>query len=197
MRWIQLLEEENFSFTIYKLKRYDSIIIAPNSNAKNLLIILDGFINMLKVFTNNETLCLGLLTNNCIIQQYNITSKPINYYYKANAMTLTIVLSININSLIINKNTKNLLISYLVSSYSKTLTSYETIFTIYAQKNATRKIIQLLLILSEEFGNLSNTDIKIPFGLTHYSLSIIIGINRVNVTKIMNYLQSQIFNFIQ
>ena len=139
MRWIQLLEKEKFTFKIHTLQRYDSLIISSYSNNNNLLIVLDGFVNILKVFTNHQTICLGLLTNNCLIQKNYIHKKSINYYYKITAMAFTLILSIEINSLTtINKST-NVLIPYLVYSYSKTLNSYETMFTIFIQKNVKKK----------------------------------------------------------
>lgn len=191
MRWIQLLEKEKFTFKIHRLKRYDSVIISSYFNTNNLLIVLDGFVNILKVFTNHQTICLGLLTNNCMIQNYHINKKNINYYYKITAMTFTLLLSIEVNSLMIIKKPTNLLIPYLVYAYSKTLSNYETMLTIFVQKNVKKKIIQLLLHLSEEFGNLNYKNIKIPFRLTHDSLSQIIGSNRVSVTKVMACLQSK------
>ncbi len=96
MIWLEFLENVNISFNIEILQPNDSMIITNFLQNNHIVIILDGFVQLLKIFTNGETICIQLLRANNIIQLNNPKHKLVNYHYKANAITKTAILSIPI-----------------------------------------------------------------------------------------------------
>lgn len=191
MIWLEHLENVNISFNIEILQPNDSMIITNFLQDTQTIIILDGFIQILKIFTNGETICTQLLKANHIIQLDNPRSKLVNYHYKANAITKTALLSVPIKEFAKNINETQKSIEKFKDLYTNDHISHNIMTHILCHRNTKKRIIQLLLILSKEFGQHKNTYIIIPFYLSHSTLGIITGSNRVNITKIMNELKNE------
>nr|YP_009541675.1 global nitrogen transcriptional regulator [Synarthrophyton chejuense]AYR05684.1 global nitrogen transcriptional regulator [Synarthrophyton chejuense] len=189
MIWLEYLESINTYFNIEILQPNDSIIKTKILNDNQVIIILDGFIKILKVFTNGEVICTQLLQKDHIIKLKNSKNSFVNYYYTATAITKTVILTTNITELK-KKNIKIGKFSYY--NFSKN----NSMIQILCHKNTKKRIAQLLLILSKEFGKIQKHNIIIPFYISHNTLSQIIGSQRVNVTRIMNELkEKRIINY--
>ena len=59
---------------------------------------------------------------------------------------------------------------------------------IYAHKYAKHRLIQLLLLLSKEFGFFEKNHIILPIHISQITISIIIGSNKSTVNQIINNL---------
>nr|YP_007878179.1 global nitrogen transcriptional regulator [Calliarthron tuberculosum]AGA63790.1 global nitrogen transcriptional regulator [Calliarthron tuberculosum] len=193
MTWIKYLEYKNIPFNIYILENNDCIIFHTKSKFNHLMIILDGLIQVLQIFTNGETICTRLLTKDNIIPNFlSQTSNKLTYYYKATAIIKTAIMIVPFN--ILNKNIKlnNLSIQKLIKLYIYESKNQNTnlMIQIFCHRNTKKRIIYLLLILSKTFGKLKNHEIIIPFYISHNTISMITGSQRVNVTRIMNHLKN-------
>lgn len=191
MIWLEYLENVNTSFNIEILEPEDSMIITNFLQNTQTVIILDGFIQMLKIFTNGEAICTQLLKANHTIQLNNSEGKLVNYYYKAKAITKTALLSIPIKEFAKKTSEAQKPIERFKKLNTSDHKKHDLMTHILCHKSTKKRIIQLLLILSKEFGQHKNTYITIPFYLSHNTLSIITGSNRVNITRIMNELKNK------
>nr|YP_010728899.1 global nitrogen transcriptional regulator [Lithothamnion corallioides]WEA76994.1 global nitrogen transcriptional regulator [Lithothamnion corallioides] len=191
MIWLEYLENVNISFNIEILQPNDSMIITNFLQDTQVVIILDGFVQLLKIFTNGETICTQLLKANHIIQLNNSKSKLINYHYKANAITRTALISIPLKEFTKKISRTQRSIEKFKQLYKNDNANHDIMTDILCHRNTKKRIIQLLLILAKEFGQRRQTNIIIPFYLSHSTLSTITGSNRVNITRIMNKLKSK------
>lgn len=190
MKWLTNLENYNISFNIHILKKNDCMLANPNSESNKIICILDGFIQILQVFTNGETICIKLLYANDLFK--NISSdiktpyQSINYYYKIVALKKTVIATINEKIFIekIENNTK--LLNELLTT---NLHHNNEITQILSHRNTKKRLIQLLFILIEHFGKFTEHNLIIPFNLSHYTIATIIGSQRITVNKIMNDLK--------
>nr|AYR06183.1 global nitrogen transcriptional regulator [Renouxia sp.] len=183
------LEQAQIPFEIYTLNKQDSIIITPKNN--QLLIILDGLIELLKVFTNQEKVCMSILQRDYILHVYITQTEIPNYYYKASALSRTLIVSIQLKDIINKACEQNNLLKQLTISYSYSIKGYKNMIKILSHRQTKNRIIQLMLVLCEEIGQISSKCITIPLYLSHTTLSIIIGSHRITVTRIMKQLQNK------
>nr|YP_009660563.1 global nitrogen transcriptional regulator [Corallina chilensis]QCS25511.1 global nitrogen transcriptional regulator [Corallina chilensis] len=191
MTWIEYLEYHNIPFNIYILNKNDCIMLNKKFSKPQSMIILNGLMQLLQIFSNGETICTALLKQNNIIS--NILSNSPNtltYYYKATAIIKTAIIVIPSNKLnhinnVLAKQPFNLYIQESQHNNSHSM------IQILCHRNTKKRIIHLLLILSKNFGILKNHEIIIPFYISHNTISIITGSQRVNVTRIMNCLKNK------
>lgn len=191
MIWLEYLENINISFNIEILEPEDSMIITDCLKNTQRVIVLDGFIQLLKIFTNGEAICTQLLTTNHTIHLNNSASKLASYYYKVNAITKTVLLSIPIKEFVKKTSETQKSIEKFKKLNAYNHTNHDLMTHILYHRSTKKRIIQLLLILSKEFGQHKHTYITIPFYLSHSTLSTITGSNRVNITRIMNELKNK------
>lgn len=191
MKWIGYLKKAKIPFKLYKLNAQDSIILEQNYNNGRILIILEGFIYLAKVFSNKEIKCISLLLKHRIIKPQEIEQNNKTYYYKAIAIYSSDILSIHIDQIIYKTPHTNSLLTIINRFYNYTLKDYETTASILTPKSIKARLIQLLLTLSEEFGKINKHSIIIPIYFSHDTLSKILGTNRVTVTRNLNKLQKE------
>lgn len=195
MEWIEYLENNNISFNIYILEIGDSFIFYKRSQKQQLIIILNGLIKLINIFTNGEIICTKLLHKYNTIPYDTIKSyQKTNNYYKANAIIKTAILTIPLDKFeFYKKQKKNMsmeffrLLHFIGSKQQET----NLMIQILCHRNTKKRIIHLLLLLAKEFGHLKNNEILIPFCISHNTIGIIIGSQRANVTRIMNYFKDR------
>jgi len=150
MKWLANLEKNNIPFCIHILQKNDCLIIPTTIETRQITYIIDGFMQILKTFTNGENICMNLLYKNQIIPNIKINIiENTNYYYQIVAKN--------------NNDIKNILV----------------------YKNTKRRVIQLLLTMSKHFGKIKPKYIVIPFCLSHHTIAIITGSQRITINRIM------------
>ena len=190
MKWLTNLENHNISFNIHILKKNDCLLANPNIKSNKIIYILDGFIQILQVFTNGEAICIKLLYANDLFTSisYDIKApyQSTNYYYKIIALTKTVIATINETIFMkkIENNTK-LLTELLTTNFYHN----NEITQILSHRNTKKRLIQFLFILIEHFGKFTKHNLIIPFNLSHYTIATIIGSQRITVNKIMSDLK--------
>lgn len=190
MKWIRYLKTTNIPFRTYKLNSKDSIILENKSDDSNqIIVILEGFVNLSKIFTNQEIQCVSLLSKNRIIKRPNFQRNSKIYFYQILAICPTDILSINLNQAYTNTVFTRKFLATINIFYEYTIKDYENTASILIQKNIKFKIIQLLYTISEKFGKIHNSCIIIPIYLSHEMIGKILGTNRVAITKALNELQ--------
>nr|QCI05746.1 global nitrogen transcriptional regulator [Cryptopleura ramosa] len=187
MKWINEFSNSQIPYYIYKLNKGDTIIYNCNSDYNKSLVILNGIIYLIKIFTNQEIIPLAILNTNHII---NLNPFRINQqnYYKIIALEKTYIISFNINKLKYNSNTYKSLILNIMLSYELTIKQYEIMNCILMQKHIKDRLIQLILFLSLNFGIIHQKQIIIPFQLSQKNLGTIVGSNKITINKIINKL---------
>lgn len=189
MKWLRYLETHNISFNIHLLNREDSILI--NTNNK-IIYIIEGFIQTLQVFTNKEILCTQLLYSEQILGTHLLKKTNFhqtdNHYYKFVALTKTIILTAHKKELIAKGGKSDILVHFL--SYGKLIYNKEIII-IMSHKNTKKRLIQFLFILIERLGIFIDNKFLIPLNLSHHTIGIVIGSQRITVNKIMNELKTK------
>nr|UEQ12203.1 global nitrogen transcriptional regulator [Batrachospermum sp.] len=166
---------------IYKLKIEDSLIIHTDNNT-NIYLILEGALIISKVFTNQETLSLGIFTSQDIISTYFGNTLLPNYFYQIQALSETYIISIS-------NNQAKLFKEIIGMQYKRTWIKYQNMIEILAHKNIKNRFIHLLLTLSEIFGITYNQQIHINLTLSYYTIATIIGGNRNTISKLIKNLQ--------
>ena len=190
MKWLINLENYNISFNINILKKNDYILVNQETKKTKIIYILDGFIQNIQIFTNNEIVCLNLLYSHNLIPTtqplIKKTDKQTNHYYKFIALTRTIILIIDKKEFLQKMQPNNQLFQELTHKH---LNYNKEMISILSHRNTKKRLIQLLLILIKHFGVFTEYKILIPFNLSHYRIATIIGSQRITVNKIMNELK--------
>lgn len=188
MTWIEYLEYHNIPFNIYILDKNDCIMLNKKFSKPQLMIILNGLMQLLQIFSNGETICTELLKQNNIISDIlSNSSNTLTYYYKATAIIKTAIIVIPSNKLNHSLAKQSLNLCIQESRHNNN----HSMIQILCYRNTKKRIIHLLLILSKNFGRLKNHEIIIPFYISQNTISIITGSQRVNVTRIMNGLKNK------
>lgn len=193
MKWIENLEQYNISFNMHVLQKNDSIIISQilYEHEAQTIYIVDGLIQILKIFTNGETICTELLYKHNFCNKVEFHhNKKINYHYKAIATKKTIIITIPTKKLITYINQSNRIYQwhpFLIHKHNN------NIVEILSHRNTKKRLIQVLLILAKQFGKLikHSNSIIIPFCLSHYTLGTITGSQRVTINRIMSKLKKE------
>jgi len=189
MKWLADLEKKNIPFSIHILQKNDSLIIPETLNKSHVIYIIDGFMQILKIFTNGEKICMNLLYKKQIIPTIkNNVKQNSNYYYKIVAITKTVIATIP--SQIFNEKIKKDIICFQEFQiiYSKT---NNDITNILIYKNTKKRVIQLLLTISKHFGKIKTKYIIIPFHLSHQTIATITGSQRITINRIMHELKKK------
>lgn len=193
MKWLTELEHYNMSFSIYILNTNDSIIFPHITDDNQIICVLDGFMQILKVFTNGEKICTKLLyKNNALTDIKFHVNRKTTYYYKAIAITKTAIVTIPTKEL----DTK------IKRHFLKILSNFEMIYQnhdiihILSYKNTKQRLVQFLLILIKNFGQINQNFIIIPFYISHNTIANITGSQRITINRIMStFKQNQIIHY--
>jgi len=192
MKWLVDLENFNISFNIKILQKNDYILANEERKNYKRVYILDGFIQKLQIFTNGEVTCLQLLYNNDQFNNIKACNKKqkkiINYYHQFKALKTSALIIIQEKEWVNKLQTHKQFTSKC--NYIQSNTNQD-ILSILSHKNIKKRLIQLLLILAEKFGVLANETIFIPINISHYTIAIIIGSQRITVNRIMNKLKRE------
>lgn len=185
MKWIQNFSNSKIPFYIYELNKGDYITYTIGTLKNKYIIILYGIAYIIKIFSNKETIILGILEKNNIIKEpkYQMYGN-----YSIIAIQKTFLLSFTWQDIIKNQNIQLSLLNNILISYNQTLYKYEKMVYILSHKSAKNRIIQLILFLSQEFCIIQNNYIVIPFYISQTTMSTIIGSNKSTVNKIMHEL---------
>jgi len=144
---------------------------------------------ILKIFTNGENICMNLLYKKQIIPNIKSNIKQHNnYYYKIVAIKKTVIATIP--SQVLNERIKKNIACFQEFQiiYNK---SKNDIVNILVYKNTKKRVIQLLLTLSKNFGKIKPKYIIIPFHLSHKTIATITGSQRITISRIMYALKKK------
>ena len=185
MRWLRKLENSNLSFYIHQLKEQDAILTNNQKNNKQIICILEGSMKLLKIFSNNEKICVRLMHRNEIINcsEFNLLQAG-KYYYSLTAVTYSIIATIQAKEFKI-KAKKKLQASICKLKYL----NHNSVIYILSHRNTKKRIVQMLLILMQKLGQIRDHKAIIPFHLSHQTIAAITGSQRVTVNRIMNNLK--------
>nr|YP_009237845.1 global nitrogen transcriptional regulator [Gracilariopsis lemaneiformis]YP_009294752.1 global nitrogen transcriptional regulator [Gracilariopsis chorda]AJO68393.1 global nitrogen transcriptional regulator [Gracilariopsis lemaneiformis]AML79814.1 global nitrogen transcriptional regulator [Gracilariopsis lemaneiformis]AOM67012.1 global nitrogen transcriptional regulator [Gracilariopsis chorda]UAD88930.1 global nitrogen transcriptional regulator [Gracilariopsis chorda] len=183
-KWVQLLLELDIPFYIYKLNKGDSIISKCKYKNNSAAIILYGTVYTLKMFTNGECICIAILNCNNIID-FNFSTLDKDYvYYKVIALEETYLINFCWWDFISIFNYLPIAVK-IFYLFRNTLKKYEMVCYVISHKSIKYRVIQLLVLLCQEFGTVNSDFIKIPFEISQTTISHIIGSNIITVNKIM------------
>lgn len=194
MQWLLKLEKNNIPFCIHVLQKNDSIIMYEIIQKRQIIYIVDGLIQVLKIFTNKEQVCLYLIYKNSIIPDINnYKNNNNNYYYKIIALKKTVIATITSNKSYATLQKNNKIFQEFQLTYNQ---KKRDLVSIFIYKNTTQRLIQLLLIMVKNFGIVKQKHIIIPFSLSHNTIGTIIGSQRITINRIMFHLkQKKIINY--
>ena len=187
MQWIHYFSIYKIPFYIYKINRGESITYTLGSHKHKYIIILHGIACIIKVFNNGETIGLGILNGQDVV---NITEgkKNLRYNHVVTALKTTFLMIFELKNITHHIDARDNFLTNIIQSYNSTLYKYEMMNHILSHKSCKNRIIQLILFLSKEFAIIEKNHIIIPFSINQATLSIIIGCNKASINKIFNEL---------
>nr|YP_009332625.1 global nitrogen transcriptional regulator [Membranoptera weeksiae]AHZ94639.1 global nitrogen transcriptional regulator [Membranoptera weeksiae] len=189
MKWINSFSNSHIPYYIYKLNKGDKILYNPNKIYNRSIIILHGVIYLFKIFQNKEIFPLAILkTNNIIDLEYSYETQ---YYYTIIALDQAYLMSFSLLNIKNKIYIKKQILFNIIYGQKLTLKQYELMNQILRHKYIKYRILQLILLLSLEFGIIHKNKIIIPFSLSQKNISIIIGSNKITINQIMNYLSKK------
>lgn len=186
MKWLKKLENCNISFHIHILDKEDFIVIKKGNEEKHIIYIVDGLMKLIKVFSNSEKICVELLHSYQAAVTYGSSSRTGNYCNILTAVTYTKIVTISakeINKIRVSR--VNEIVQNIMHQQNK---NYQ-IASILSHRNTKKRIIQLIMILAKQFGQIKGQVIMIPFHLSNQAIADIIGSQRGTVNKIINELR--------
>jgi len=189
MKWLANLENNNIPFCIHILQKNDCLIMPSILEKSQIIYIIDGFMQIVKIFTNGEKICIDLLYKKHVIPNIKINIKHNNnYYYKIIAITKTVIATIP--SQILNEKIKKNIICFQEFQIIYNRRNND-ITNILVYKNTKKRVIQLLLTISKQFGKIKPKYIIIPFYLSHQTIATITGSQRITINRIMYRLKKK------
>nr|YP_009326625.1 global nitrogen transcriptional regulator [Membranoptera platyphylla]AMJ16882.1 global nitrogen transcriptional regulator [Membranoptera platyphylla] len=189
MKWINSFSNSQIPYYIYKLNKGDKILYNPNKIYNRSIVILQGVIYLFKIFQNKEIFPLAILKTNNIIDLE--CSYETQHYYTIIALDQTYLMSFSLSDIKNKIYIKKQILLNIIYGQKITLKQYELMNQILRHKYIKYRILQLILLLSLEFGIIHENKIIIPFSLSQKNLSIIIGSNKITINQIMNYLSKK------
>nr|YP_009296686.1 global nitrogen transcriptional regulator [Apophlaea sinclairii]AOM65826.1 global nitrogen transcriptional regulator [Apophlaea sinclairii] len=184
-RWCYLLSFQKVCFNIHKMCPGDYILVRAEDIHK-MYLITQGAVKFSKIFTDTSTLTLAILRENDLI---TIIKTQNYYYYSAEALSFTLILSYNYDKILQKSNQFSTLHSELVLAYHRYIQKVYKIIQVLSHRDKINRLINLLLILCQQFGIVTRFGIVINLVMTHNTLAIIIGSSRITITKILNSFQ--------
>nr|YP_010155950.1 global nitrogen transcriptional regulator [Cumathamnion serrulatum]QQY85317.1 global nitrogen transcriptional regulator [Cumathamnion serrulatum] len=186
MKWIKTFSNSQITYYIYKLNKGDKILYKPNRIYSKSIIVLHGVIYLFKMFQNKDIFPLAILsTNNIINLDYSYDTQ---HYYTIIALDRAYLISYSLLDIKNKIYIKKQILINIIYGQKSTLKQYELMNQILKHKYTKYRILQLIFLLSLEFGVIHDNKIIIPFSLSQKNLSIITGSNKITINKIMNYL---------
>ena len=187
MKWLEKLENCNASFHIHILDKKDFIFITKANKQKYIVYMLDGLTQFLQIFTNSEKICMQLLQKDHVMAYHSFQGKENNCVI-ISAITKTKIIAIPSDEYAEAK-IKDIKIETLRENILNKQNKNNAIASILSHRNTKKRIVQLLMILIKQFGEIKRNKITIPFHLSHKTIANIIGSQRITVNKIMNSLK--------
>nr|YP_009397733.1 global nitrogen transcriptional regulator [Dipterosiphonia australica]ARW66919.1 global nitrogen transcriptional regulator [Dipterosiphonia australica] len=180
MKWIKFCITNRIPYYIYRLQKEDSIIL-NNIKPDGFIIILSGIVYITKVFANREVSPIAILNENNIFIK---NQKENKIHYTMVALQTTYIININHN---IHKYQKGNILTCIniLNNYKQTYEKYEVINKIVCQKQVKHRILQLIFILSLQYGIIKGQTIFIPFNLSYHNIAILTGTSKNTVVKVM------------
>lgn len=187
MEWINNFSKTQIPYYLYKLNTYDSILHFSKSLQNQHIIILEGTVGIFRVFNNKKTFFIGILNKNHILNLETI-NKSLDSCYKMIALNTTYVISFSVS---IKSCTNPKIFFNIIKAQTLTTKRYEIINCILKQQYYKYKIIQMILFLFLEFGTIKNRQVKLAFQLSRKELALISGVNKNQISQVVNLLISQ------
>lgn len=193
-KWVHLLSYHKVPFNHHQLLKGDRILI-NFQRRKQIYIITHGCLKLSKIFTNQEILTLGIFTENDIINVFEPTTPNENYYYVAETLAKTLIISCNYEKTVHWIYRDTAIYYETILAYQKYIQKITLMTQVLAHRDKTSRLIHLLLLLCQQFGCKTELGILIQIVITQSTLATIIGSNRTTVTRIIQALQKsrQIF----
>jgi len=193
MKWLNTLESSNASFHMHILHKEEFILLQNRSKYEYMIYVLEGYAQLLRVFTNSEKVCLQILRSNQIIISHKNSITAENHCDLIIAITkMRLVTTPLVKSTGKAKRNMALLIKTAIGKGNIT----DEIVSILSHRNTKKRIVQLLMILTKQFGQTKGTGIIIPIHLTHQAIAEITGSQRITVSRVMASLKrNRIINY--
>ena len=170
------------------MSKGDNILI--DFKQKNTVyIIAQGFVKLSKVFTNNNILVLGILTENDLINMTHAKSNSKYYYYLAEALSSTLIISYNCRRILQRPHCYSLIYNELLFAHQRHINRNNDIIQILSHRDKKSRLANLLLILCQQVGIITQFGIIINLIITHNTLAMIVGSSRTTITNTLNSLQ--------
>ena len=150
MQLLNLFIYSKIYFYMYKLQAGEALVLHNNNKLKNY-IILDGCLLLSKYFTNNKIISIGLLSSKDIILPIFHNQFTTNYFYKAQALSITYLFSL--------ANTSQQKFFKIIQPQYNNQRYY--LLEILAHRNAKQRLIHTFLILMKLYGTISNKKFEI------------------------------------
>lgn len=184
MEWLKELENCNISFHMHVLQKQDAIFMQSTDRNNQIIHILDGFIQLIQVFTNSEKVCVKLLhKRQTIINKKNKTKKCSHYYLLVAIAKTTII---TIPSEEFNKKKERIKLLSLIQLQRN---EKDKVIDILSHRNTKKRVVQLLITLTKQFGQIKKQKITLPLDLPHETIAIITGSQRITISRVMNKLK--------
>ena len=187
-KWVHLLSYHKVPLNYHQLLKGDRILI-NFKRKKQIYIIIQGSLKLSKIFTNQEILTLGIFTKNDIIYVFEPITHNQNYYYIAETLTVTSIISCNCEKITYWMYQDTVIYYAILFAYQKYTQKIIFMMQVLSHRDKKSRLIHLLLLLCQQFGNKTKLGIIIQIIITQSTLATIIGSNRITVTRIIQSLQ--------
>nr|QCI04232.1 global nitrogen transcriptional regulator [Anotrichium furcellatum] len=184
MKFINLFIKSNILYHIYKLKPKDRIVYLSTYYQNKSYLVINGIVLLKQIISDKKAVTLGIIGKNHIIYS-DTTNRNHDNIFEIEAITLTYILTYNIQDLVVNKKTKNFFIIKTLTSHCKNINLYQKMTYIISHKLIKHKFLQLIFHLSLEFGIINNKSIIIPINISKKQIGIIIGSSNTNINQII------------
>ncbi len=188
MKWINTLENFNTSFHIHTLDKEDFVLLRYDKKNRRILYVLEGCTQLLRVFTNNEKVCLRILSKNQITINDCYNRKRENYCDLMLATAKTKIIAIPLVEI---KNEVKKRAGVFIKTETQEDSIKDEVINILSHRNTKKRVVQLLIVLTKQLGYIKGNRIIVPTQLTHQAIAEITGSQKRTVSRIMKNLKHE------
>lgn len=177
--WRQVFEEAYQGRHTYDFKSGNTIPMG----SQDLWIVCRGIVQLGTLFPSGDEAILGFVYPAMPFGLPLTQLEP----YEAVALTDAVLMRLNQVEL----ESSPLLAQGVLQQLSRRLQQTEAILAMISQRRVYDRLLQLLLMLKQEVGQVTPDGVRLEVRLTHQQLANLLGTTRVTITRLLGHLRQE------
>lgn len=177
--WRKLLDELYNNRKLWSFKRGDVIPMNP----EDVWVVYKGIVQLSTLYASGDEGILGLA---CPCMPFGRSFTQVDPY---DAIALSDVMLLRLHQMELEQSPR--LAQNLFRELTRRMQQTEALLAMSGCRRVKDRLRQLVLLLHQEFGQVTSNGVRLTVKLTHQQLASMIGSTRVTVTRLLNELKTE------